>query len=50
MSSVVTSAQLNQVNTPIGDNKISSVSPSFEVSQTPLANTPICGTAIIEMS
>jgi hypothetical protein len=46
----VTNAQLNKVNTPIGNNKISLVPPSFEVSRTPLANSPICGTSIIEMS
>jgi hypothetical protein len=45
----VTSAQLNQVNTPIGYNEISPVPPSFEVSRTPLANSPICGTPLIEM-
>jgi hypothetical protein len=50
MSGVMTSAQLNQVNTPIGNNYISPIPPSFEVSQTPLANSPICGTSRIEMS
>jgi hypothetical protein len=35
-SRVVTGPQLNWVNTPIGNNKISLVPPSFEVSQTPL--------------
>jgi len=45
----LTSAQLNQVNTPNGNNLISPIAPSFEVSQTPLANSPICGTPPIEM-
>jgi hypothetical protein len=50
MSWVVTSAQLNRVNTPIGNNKISPDPPSFEVFQTPLANSPIYDTLTIEMS
>jgi len=50
MSGVLTSAQLNQVNTPIGNNQINLVPPSFEVCQTPLANSPICGNQTIEMS
>ncbi len=45
----VTSPQLNQVNTPIQNNQISPVPPSFEVSQTPLENFPICGTPSILM-
>jgi hypothetical protein len=32
----VKSSQLSQVNTPTGNNRISQVSPSFEVSRTPL--------------
>jgi len=50
MSEVATSAQLNQVNTPIGNNQISSGPTSFEASQTPWVDYPICGTGIIEMS
>jgi hypothetical protein len=50
MSGVLTSAQLNQVNTPIGNNQINPIPPSFEVCQTPLANSPICGNQTIEMS
>jgi len=46
----VTSSQLNQVNTPIGNNHISPVPPSFEVSRTPLVNSPIGRTLPIEMS
>jgi hypothetical protein len=49
MFGVVTSPQLNQVNTPIGNKKISPGPRSFEVSRTPLADSPICGTQIIEM-
>ncbi len=45
----LTSAQLNQVNTPTGNNQITRSAPSFEVSWTPLANSPICGTPLIEM-
>jgi hypothetical protein len=33
----VTSSQLNQVNTPIGNNKINLVPPSFEVSRVDIA-------------
>jgi hypothetical protein len=50
MSWVVTSSQLNQVNTPTGNNQTSQVSPNFEVSRTPMADFPICGTCPIEMS
>jgi hypothetical protein len=50
MSQVVTSAQLNQVNTPTWNNQINQVPPSFEVSQTPLGDFPIFGTPTIEMS
>jgi hypothetical protein len=45
-----TSPQLNQVNTPIRTGKISSIPPNFEVFRTPLANSPISGTLVIEMS
>jgi hypothetical protein len=47
---VVTSPQLNQVNTPIGNNQISPNAPSFEVSRTPMVNSPICGIQIIQIS
>jgi hypothetical protein len=40
----VTSPQLNQVNTLIQNIQIRVVGPSFEVSPTPLANSPICNT------
>jgi hypothetical protein len=46
----MTSPQLNKVNTPTQNIQISPVSPSFEVFQTPLANSPIFGTLAIEMS
>jgi hypothetical protein len=45
----MTSPQLNQVNTPIRNNLINPIPPSFEVSRTPSANSPICGTRPIEM-
>jgi hypothetical protein len=45
----MTSPQLNQVNAPTWNNLINPIPPSFEVSQTPLANSPICGTRPIEM-
>jgi len=46
---LVISAQLNKINTVTGNKEISQVPPSFEVSQTPLVDFPICGTQI-EMS
>jgi len=50
MFSVVTSPQLNKVNTPIRNKQINPVPPSFEASQTPLLDSPICGIRTIEMS
>jgi hypothetical protein len=50
MSWVVTSSQLNQVNTPIANNEISPVPPSFEVSWTPSLDSSICRIPPIEMS
>jgi hypothetical protein len=45
----VASPQLNQVNTATRNNEINLALPSFEVSQTSLANSPICRILIIEM-
>jgi hypothetical protein len=45
----VTSPQLNKVNTPIGNNSINPIPPNFEVSQIPLANSPICGAPAIDI-
>jgi hypothetical protein len=45
----LTSSQLNQVNTVTRNNEINPAPPSFEVSQTSLANSPICRILIIEM-
>jgi hypothetical protein len=50
MFRVVTSPQLNQVNTPIWNKKINIGPPSFEVSQTPLVDSPICGTHLNKIS
>ncbi len=38
----------NQISAQTRNNYINPISPSFEVSQTPLANSPICGTAAIK--
>jgi hypothetical protein len=46
----LTSPQLNQVNIATGNNHINPTAPSFEVSRTSLANSPIWGTLAIEMS
>jgi hypothetical protein len=46
----LTSPQLNQVNTVTRNNEISPAPPSFEVSQTSLANSPIWNTPVIEIS
>jgi hypothetical protein len=49
ISLIMTSPQLNQVNTAPQNNEINPPPRSFEVFQTSLANSPICGTSIIEM-
>jgi hypothetical protein len=49
MFRVVTSPQLNQVNTLIGNNQISPNPLGFEASQTPMVNSPIFGIWTNEM-
>jgi hypothetical protein len=45
----VTSPQLNQADIAALNNEIYAAAPSFEVSPTLLANSPICAPMIIEM-
>jgi hypothetical protein len=45
----LTSPQLNRVNIATGNIEINLATPSSEVSQTLLANSPICGTLIVQM-
>jgi hypothetical protein len=46
----LTSPQLNQVKTAIAHKKLNPTPPSFEVSPTPLANSPFWSTISIEIS